>query len=402
MARRARFLLPAAVAALATRVGTTVATTMARVAAARRHDNQLEPDVPAPSLSVGLAAAAALDTLLVLPIPLLASAGSSAHYRRSSDELDAATRYYDRAGWLDDSARRHPAPTICPDVVVESPTGTRTAFAMGRFESGWQPEDGEPGADRWRGFQANSVVPVRLLRHSGGPRPWLIMVHGQGMGRDGDVRMLRARRLHDELGVNVALPVLPLHGPRAAGLAPDRQFVSSVYPVNNVLGLTQAVWDVRRLLRWLRDDQQAPAVGLLGVSLGSYVANLLSTLEGDLACIVAVVPTSDLARSLRDSRPLGASRKRMHAALHDERSVAIHRVVSPLARPCLVPHSRRYIVAGQVDRIAPPAGAAELWRHWDRPSIEWQPRGHLTTWQSGAYDRHIAAVLGESGLLPPS
>ena len=41
--------------------------------------------------------------------------------------------------------------------------------------------------------------------------------------------MLRARRLHEELGVNVALPVLPLHGPRAAGFASDRQFVSNVF-----------------------------------------------------------------------------------------------------------------------------------------------------------------------------
>ena len=269
---------------------------------------------------------------------------------------------------------------------------------MLRFSSGWEPVDGEPAGDRWRSFTANSVVPVRLLRHPGGPRPWLIAVHGQSMGRPGDIRMLRVRRLHEELGINVALPTLPLHGPRSAGFAPEKQFVSNLFLLNNVLGLTQAVWDLRRLLLWLRTTQEAPAVGVLGLSLGSYVNAVLSTHEGDLACVVGVVPTSDLAASLRAAEPLIPSRRLLHRALHDERSTMVHHLVSPLARPCLVPHDRRFLIAGQGDRVAPPAGAAELWRHWDRPSIDWRPRGHLTTGSSAAYDERLTAILTGSGL----
>ncbi len=165
-----------------------------------------------------------------------------------------------------------------------------------------------------------------------------------------------------------------------------------------MLGLTQAVWDVRRLLRWLRDDQQAPQVGVLGVSLGAYVVSLLSTLDGDLACLIAVVPTSDLAASLAAAAPLTPAKRRLHRQLHDDRSALVHRVVSPLAGPCLVPHERRHIVAGQVDAIAPPRGAAQLWRHWDEPSITWRPRGHVTAWRDRDYDDHIAAVLTSCGL----
>ena len=218
-------------------------------------------------------------------------------------------------------------------------------------------------------------MPVRILRHPGLARPWLVAVHGQGMGRPSDDRMLRVLRLHDELGINVALPVLPLHGPRAVGFAPDQQFVANVYPVNNVLGLTQSVWDIRRLVLWLRAVHDAPAVGVLGLSLGSYASSLLSTVEGDLACVVAVVPTSDLAGSLRASPPAVPSKRRLHRALHDTRSTLVHRVVSPVARPCLVPRDRRFVIAGQADRVASPSGAAELWRHWEEPSILWRPRG---------------------------
>jgi hypothetical protein len=210
--------------------------------------------------------------------------------------------------------------------------------------------------------------------------------------------MLRVRRLHEELGVNVALPVLPLHGPRSVGFAPDRMFVSNVYPVNNVLGLTQSMWDLRRLLLWLRADQDAPSIGVLGLSLGSYVCALLSTLEADLACVIALVPQADLAGSLRAAEPLLPAKRHQHRALFDERATIVHRPVSPLSGPCVVPRERRFIVAGQADRIASPEGAAQLWRHWDEPSILWRPRGHLTTGRSSTYDRHLSSILVTSGL----
>ena len=366
-----------------------------RAASARRRGIAEVADVPTPEPSLGLAGAIAVDTLMTLPMGLLSSTGSADHYARASAELDDAVRFYDTAGWLDDHTLRHPAPTAVPAGPIGPLSGGLEEFT---FESGWNPVDGEPGGERWRSFSANRSVPVRLLRHPGGPRPWLVAVHGQSMGRVRDHRMLRVRRLHEELGVNVALPVLPLHGPRAEGFAPDRMFVSNVYPVNNVLGLTQAMWDLRRLLLWLRADQGAPSVGVLGLSLGSYVCSLLSTLEADLACVIALVPQADLAASLRAAEPAVPSKRRLHRALYDDRATIALRPVSPLAGPCLVPKERRFIVAGQVDRIAAPAGAAALWRHWDEPSILWRPRGHLTAGRSAEYDEHLSSILVSSGL----
>lgn len=392
MRRSTRWGLTVATASLAA-VGAAGAREVARVTTATRNGVTARDGVPVPRPSVGLGVAAALDALAAGPMPLLSSLGSPEHYAVASAELDAAVAYYRDAGWLDDPGRRHRQPPS-PDVQTNSLQG----IELVRFDSGWQPEAGEPGAERWRSFAANHTVPVRLLRHPGAPRPWLVAVHGQGMGRPSDLRMLRVRRLHEQLGINVALPALPLHGSRACGYSPYAQFASNVFATNNVLGLTQAVWDIRRLLQWLRDDQQAPAVGVLGLSLGSYVISLLATLEGDLACLVAVVPTSDLAASMREAVPLTSAKRRLHRQVHDDRSALVHRVVSPLARPCLVPHERRHIVAGQVDGIAPPRGAAELWRHWDQPSIAWRPRGHLTAWRGRDYDDHIASVLTSCGL----
>lgn len=366
--------------------------------AATRRRGVARDGVPMPRASVGLGMSAALDAMIAAPIPLLSSLGSPDHYAAASAELDAAVAYYRDAGWLEDPGRRHRRPDAAADMRMTPgpvrPPGVEAVW----FDSGWRPEAGEPGGGRWLSLRANQRVPVRLLRHPGGPRPWLIAVHGQSMGRPGDVKMLRVRRLHKALGINVALPVLPLHGPRAEGMSPPRQFASNVFATNNVLGLTQAVWDIRRLLGWLRDAQQAPAVGVLGVSLGAYVISLLSTLEGELDSLIAVVPTSDLDASMREAAPITRAKRRWHRLVHDDRSALVHRVVSPLAAPCLVPHQRRHIVAGQVDRIAPPQGAAQLWQHWGEPEIAWRPCGHVTTWRGADYDDHITSVLDSDGL----
>lgn len=370
--------------------------TMREVADATQRGIQLIPDVPTPAPSLGLGAAVAVDTLIAMPMRLLSSAGSPDGYAASSSELDHAVKFYDEAGWLSDASTRHRMPPA-PDDVRSLGSDARGVESV-EFASGWDPVDGEPGGDRWRSFTANATVTVRLLRHGDGPRPWLVAVHGQGMGRPSDDRWLRMRRVHDELGVNVALPVLPLHGPRRAGFAPEQQFVSNVFPVNNVLGVSQAVWDVRRLVAWLRESEGASDVGVLGLSLGSYVVSVLATLDAELACVIALVPQPDLAGSLRAVDPAVPSRRRLHRDLYDERVDVIHHPVSPLSSPCAVPHERRFIVAGQVDRIAGPEGAAQLARHWEEASVLWRPRGHVTTCRSSVFDDHLAMVLAGCGL----
>ena len=394
-------VLGAAVGVLLVLAGIAGARYAARAALAARRNVPMLPGVPNPAPTLGLAAAVALDEFVWMPMRLLGSLAPARNYERASSELDDAIRFYESNGWLDDPASYFPTPVAPDDVRIREIPGRRGPIEEIRFTSGWEPHPAEPGGERWRSFGANREVFARVLRHDGPPRPWLVCLHGQGMGRVADVDTLRLRRVHEKLGVNLLLPVAPLHGPRAEGLRSDQQFVSNVYPVNDVLGLAQCMWDLRRMLAWLREEERAPRVGVYGFSLGSYVASLLSTLDADLACVIAVVPSGDLAEAMRTSEPHFASKQRAHRMVHDWRSALAHRVVSPLAQPCLVPRERRFIIAGQGDRIAPPPGAVLLWRHWEEPAIYWRPRGHLTTARSADYDGYLAGILQMSGLTTP-
>ena len=71
-----------------------------------------------------------------------------------------------------------------------------------------------------------------------------------------------------EAGGELTVSVLPLHGPRKAGLLSGERLLSGD-TMELVHTGVQAAWNIRRLLAWLRlPDQDAPAVGVLGHSLG--------------------------------------------------------------------------------------------------------------------------------------
>ena len=78
------------------------------------------------------------------------------------------------------------------------------------------------------------------------------------MGRGSvDLRLFRARHLHEDLGLNVVLPVLP-----AARAAQDQgRGVPGQDLLDDVHAAAQAVWDIRRLISWIRTQDPTPGSG---------------------------------------------------------------------------------------------------------------------------------------------
>jgi dienelactone hydrolase len=139
-------------------------------------------------------------------------------------------------------------------------------------------------------------------------------------------------------------------------------------------GLSQAVWDVRRLLSWIRSESDAPIV-LYGVSLGGYTAALVAALT-DVDGLVAGVPAVDLPELFRVHAPRAMRRRIEQIGLLDAAREAF-RVVSPLELVPRVPRERRAIYAGMGDRFVPAHQTVALWRHWDEPELRWYPGGHV-------------------------
>ena len=276
-----------------------------------------------------------------------------ADYHRVGDELARAHALFTERGWLEDPASYHQTPTP-----LEEPAVTR-GWALGRsyerlwWPSGYEPHLGVPGTDRWLAFDANRTASAWVLRHRDRSRPWIVCIHGFGTGSTFmDLVSFRAARLHDRLGVNVASIVLPVHGARRPSRISGEEFLGFEL-MNSVHGLTQSLWDVRRLLTWVR-RQDPDGVGVFGVSLGGLITALVAGFEDDLDLALAGVPIVDFPGLIEHHAPRHLHLRSIEHNILNGTAQDVHRVVSPLALPTATPPAARAIFAGLGDRLAPP------------------------------------------------
>lgn len=348
-------------------------------------------DVPSAPWSLSLASKVALDDFFLLTEVASATLVSLRHRRRLVSEIADSIALYREQGWLDDPVAFHGTP---PPLTDERVTTVDSLIGFHRhlsWQSGYVPHPGEPGAGRWESYRKNHTAHAWLFEHPGGPRPWVVCVPGYRMGHHlVDFAGFRIRWLFGALGLNVAVPVLPLHGPRREGRRGGDGFLSGDF-VDTVHAQSQAVWDIRRLIGWLR-SHDAPAVAAYGVSLGGYTAALLATLEDSIDCVIAGIPASDFVGLVEGHVPQLAVdiAARIGFPFDDLRTML--RVVSPLAMPPLVPRRGRYVYAATHDALAIPSQASELWRHWGRPRIEWYVGSHV----SFLWEAQVKGLLREA------
>lgn len=296
---------------------------------------------------------------------------------RVDREVDEALALFDERGWLAAPETYHEAPPPPEGVrVVRRRSGNLRYTAMSWLD-GYAPRPEEPGAARFVEHRANRVARAVVLEHRSGDRPWVVCVHGFGMGHPGlDLRAFRALHLHRDLGLNLAFVTLPFHGRRNPGSPTSAPPMPSADALDTLHGLTQAVWDVRQVLAHLRARTDMP-ISLMGLSLGGMVSGVVASVDQPDAALL-LVPAVDLPSLMADA----AARVNLAANAEADlfaRAQSLFAPVSPLRLTPAVPVERRFIVAGTLDRFARPTSQAiALWRHWGEPALHWYHGGHVS------------------------
>ncbi|MEE6139610.1 hypothetical protein SKC41_25200 [Mycobacterium sp. 050128] len=353
-------------------------------------------ELPIARPTIALAAQAFRDEVVLVGLKARRPVSQPEVFERITREVIDGVQFYGDRGWLEKPRGFFGAPPVLSDVEIRKVRGRRRSFQRIFFDSGYAPHPGEPGAQRWMSYTANNREYALLLRHPE-PRPWLVCIHGTEMGRAAlDLALFRAWKLHDELGLNVVMPVLPMHGPRSHGLPKG-----AVFPGEDVLddvhATAQAVWDIRRLLSWIRLQEPESLIGLNSLSLGGYIASLVASLDKGLTCAILGVPVADLVELLWRHSGLGHDDPRRQTM---ELAEPIGRMVSPLSLTPLVPMRGRFIYAGIADRVVHPRKqVTRLWQHWGKPEIVWYRGGHTGFFRSQPVQRFVWEALRQSGLL---
>jgi hypothetical protein len=351
---------------------------------------------PQADKNLAVDAKAALDEALLAYFVGTARLPGADEIIRLGDDSERLLALMKTRGWLDNPAALHAAPPPPDRVYVQQSRLYGQAYERVTYPSGFAPDPDLPGAEIWGQHQNNNQAVGWVLRHHGAPRPWLVCVHGYRMGEAWlDFLLFPPRWLHERLGLNLFMPVLPLHGPRRVGLRSGDQYLDG-NPLDLLYAEVQALWDLRRGLAWLRAQEDDPKIGVLGYSLGAYNAGLLVQYDSALDFAIAGIPPTDFATALwRHIPPAHRDYLAAHG-LDIERYRAILGPVSPLARPPLLERDKLYLFAGAADRVVLPDQALALAAHWQAP-IQWYQGAHLTFRGEEVVRAHIEAAMLRAG-----
>ncbi|MDB4945725.1 MAG: hypothetical protein JWP97_5259 [Labilithrix sp.] len=320
-----------------------------------------------------------------------------------AERLAVLAQVHQDYGGLDELTRDtsfFPEPTAAIDPVLrpvrrESPP--RTEVLDAQWPSSFVPFL-DAVADTYLARVENRTARARLVlgqRHAP-RRPATIALHGYMGGH----YLLEEAQLPLEWltrrGLDVAIPVLPMHAGRAGARRGAPTFPSSDPRLTNE-GFRQAVTDVRDLARWLR-ARGAPHVGVMGMSLGGYTAALCATVLPELDFAMPMIPLASIADFAREQGRLGEGEEAIlqHRAL--ERA---YRVASPFARPLLLPADRVLVVAAEMDQVTPARHAARIAEHFGSELVT-IAGGHLV--QLGRADafRGLGALLERAAIVEPN
>lgn len=310
--------------------------------------------------------------------------------RADLEQLQEALTFYAVSGWLSEPRRAFTSPVTPPYFAVTPVHGLPDGVIEDiQFRSQHQPH--LPNLERLRReVPENETVHVRMWRHHKRARSTMVAVHGWTMGDQRVNSLAFLPGVFYRLGMDIALIELPYHGRRRP------QSSINLDPLLTTDAVLQSISDLRALALYLRSigNQQ---YGVVGMSLGGYLAALWATLD-KLDFCVPIVPLVSLAEvewQLLTRRPCFEELNRI-GLTHDllEHIYSFH---SPLALPVQLERERLLLIAGIGDQVVPETQPQRLWEHWGKPDIYWLSGGHMTQFQRSEAFQGITRFLQRLG-----
>ncbi len=224
-------------------------------------------------------------------------------------------------------------------------------------------------------FLNNKTAYLVHWSHGDKGRNTIVCCHGWSLGDPKQAeRMFNIPRLYS-LGLDVALFITPFHWRRAASRA---QRVHPPFPFGHpILGLEgfgQAMFDLYSSFLAIK-EQGAGRIGLIGASLGGYIAALFVSLTTIAELVAVVVPLVSFEGL--HVPPVPPIRDTKQKALLTQRLSILWRIHSPLSYTCSLPPASCLIIAAQGDRLCPFSDVLRLYEHWGKPPHLFLRGGHV-------------------------
>jgi dienelactone hydrolase len=150
---------------------------------------------------------------------------------------------------------------------------------------------------------------------------------------------------------------------------------------HTMAAVRQTVLDLRAAAAWLesRTEIDAKRIGILGTSLGSFMAALTAEMEPRLDRVAILLGGGGFVDGYYD-HPLARPYSKVFEALggSKEKVARLLAPVDPLTCAANLKQHRVLMLAARRDEIVPPKMAEALWNAAGRPKIVWYDCGHYT------------------------
>lgn len=167
------------------------------------------------------------------------------------------------------------------------------------------------------------------------------------------------------------------YGPRRPPGSKLRLLMPNVQ--HSLEAVRQTVLDLRVATAWLeaRPEIDAKRLGILGTSLGSFMAALTAEMEPKLGRVVVLLGGGGFVDGYYD-HPKAAPYRKVYEALGGTKEMLAKLIApaDPLTCAANLKERKLLILAGKRDEIVPPKMAEALWNASGRQKIVWYDCGH--------------------------
>lgn len=227
--------------------------------------------------------------------------------------------------------------------------------------------------------ECNNTVHGAYFQPAGpGPHPGVVVLHilGGEFALTETVANSLARK-----GIAALHVKMPYYGERRSPDSPRRMI--SRDPRLTVVGMTQAVLDIRRAAAWLaaRPEVDPGRLGVTGISLGGIMSALSAAAEPRFKKVGIVLGGGRLGDAVwrLEHREADAFRKRWIAHGGSRESfVQTLRPVDPATYGELLRNRRVLMVAARHDEVIPRDSTLALWESIGKPDLVWLDAGHIS------------------------
>lgn len=171
--------------------------------------------------------------------------------------------------------------------------------------------------------------------------------------------------------------ILPYYGPRRPAGAP-RMISPDV--ARSVANVRQAVLDCRRAAAWLgtRPEADPTRLGIVGTSLGSFVAALTAAAEPNLKTVCLLLGGGGLVDAFFDHPKAGPAVAALHLmGMTREYLKPLIAPVDPLTYADRLRGKRLLLIGASRDDVVPPAALKRLWEATGKGRIVWFDATHV-------------------------